>query len=156
MGIASFDLNELIRITILRFENEIEGKKLDVDVILSGESLYVEADSDRMGQVISNLVDNAIKFTAEGGQIGISTKIAAKKVVVSVKDTGSGISQDELKLIWDRFHMVDKSRTTKRGTGLGLSIARQIIKQHGEDIWVDSIEGEGSTFSFTLKIDQNI
>jgi signal transduction histidine kinase len=156
IGTSSFDLNELIRLTILRFENEIESKKLNVDVVLSGETLLVTADMDRIGQVISNLIDNAIKFTGEGGEIGISTKITGKKVIVSVRDTGAGIPEDELKLIWDRFHMVDKSRTTKRGTGLGLSIARQIIKQHGEEIWAESKEGEGSVFSFTLKIDQNI
>lgn len=156
LGTSAFDLNELIRLTILRFENEIESKGLNVDVVLSGEILFVTADMDRIGQVISNLVDNAIKFTSEGGEIGISTKISGKKVIVSVRDTGVGIPENELKLIWDRFHMVDKSRTTKRGTGLGLSIVRQIVKQHGEEIWAESKEGEGSVFSFTLKIDQNI
>lgn len=156
LNTSSFDLNELIRLIILRFENEIESKKLNVDIIFSGDMLYVSADMDRIGQVISNLVDNAIKFTPESGEIGISTMIQGKRVIVSVKDTGMGIPEDQVKLIWDRFHMVDKSRSTKRGTGLGLTIVRQIIKQHGEEIWVESKEGEGSTFSFTLKIDQNI
>ena len=101
-------------------------------------------------------MDNAIKFTGEGGKISVSTKIEGKKVIVSVGDSGTGIPEDELKLIWDRFHMVDKSRTKKKGTGLGLSIARQIINQHNEKIWVESKEGVGSTFSFTLKAEQNI
>lgn len=156
MRLSTFDLNELIRLTILRFENEIESKKLNVDVILSGDVLYVTADRDRIGQVISNLVDNAIKFTDDSGELGISTKIIGKKVIVSVRDTGSGIPENELKLIWDRFHMVDRSRTTKKGTGLGLTIVKQIIKQHGEEIWAESREGSGSTFSFTLKVEQNI
>lgn len=153
---AVFDINELIRVTIIRFENEIEKKKINVDVILSGETLAVMGDRDRIGQVVSNLIDNGIKFTGEGGKIGISTRITGKKVIVSVSDTGVGIPDNELKLIWDRFHMVDKSRSIKKGTGLGLSIARQIINQHGEEMWVESTEGQGSVFSFTLKIDQNI
>jgi signal transduction histidine kinase len=156
LRMEKFDLNELIRVNIIRFENEIENKKLNVDVTLSGNELYVIGDRDRVGQVISNLIDNAIKFTNEGGKIGLNTSIDSKKVMVNVSDTGVGIPEDELKLIWDRFHMVDKSRTTKKGTGLGLSIARQIINQHGEKIWVKSQEGIGTTFSFTLKPDQNI
>jgi len=156
LNIGTFDLNELIRVNIIRFENEIEEKKLNVDVTLAGEQLFVIGDRDRIGQVLSNLIDNAIKFTGEGGSISLSTVIEGKKVIVSVKDTGVGIPEKELKLIWDRFHMVDKSRTTKKGTGLGLSIVRQIINQHEENIWVESKEGEGTTFSFTIKIDQNI
>lgn len=156
LNMDTFDLNELIRVIIIRFENEIDKKKLNVDIVLTGENLYAIGDRDRIGQVISNLVDNAIKFTAEGGSISIKTMQNGKKIIVSVGDTGTGIPEQELKLIWDRFHMVDKSRTTKRGTGLGLSIARQIINQHGEKIWVESKEGVGSTFSFTLKPDQNI
>lgn len=156
MKTEPFDINELIRIIIIKFENQIEAKKLNVDVILAGESLFVIGDRDRIGQVITNLLDNAIKFTGEGGKISAGTKIDGKKVVVSIGDTGTGIPEDELKLIWDRFHMVDKSRTKKRGTGLGLSIVRQIINQHNEKIWVESKEGEGSTFCFTLKADQSI
>jgi signal transduction histidine kinase len=154
MGV--FDINELIRIIIIKFEKQIESKKLNVNVILAGEFLYAYGDKDRIGQVITNLLDNAIKFTGEGGKISVSTKIEGKKVIVSVGDSGPGIPEDELKLIWDRFHMVDKSRTKKKGTGLGLSIARQIINQHNEKIWVESKEGVGSTFSFTLKAEQNI
>lgn len=156
LSVGTFDLNELIRVNIIRFENEIEEKKLNVDVTLTGEELYVAGDRDRVGQVISNLVDNAIKFTGEGGRISIGTVIEGKKVIVSVKDSGIGIPENELKLIWDRFHMGDKSRTTKKGTGLGLSIARQIINQHEEKIWAESKEGEGTAFSFTMTVVQNI
>jgi signal transduction histidine kinase len=155
LKIDNFDINEIIRVNILRFENEIEAKKLNVDVTLSGEELYVTGDRDRIGQVISNLIDNAIKFTPEGGNIGINTKIEGKKVLTAVSDTGIGISENELKFVWDRFHMGDKSRTNKRGTGLGLSIARQIINSHGEEIWVESKESEGSTFYFSLQLFQS-
>ena len=156
LRMETFDLNELVRINIIRFENEIDNKKLNVDVTLTGNELYVVGDRDRLGQVISNLIDNAIKFTNEGGKIGIKTGIDGKKVTVNVSDSGVGISENELKLIWDRFHMVDKSRTTKRGTGLGLAIVRQIINQHGDKIWVESQEGVGTMFSFTVKLDQSI
>jgi signal transduction histidine kinase len=156
LKIGNFDINELIRVNIIRFENEIEAKKLNVDVTLSGSELNVVGDRDRVGQVISNLIDNAIKFTPENGEIIVKTNIDGKKVTVEVSDTGIGIPEDELKLIWDRFHMVDKSRTTKKGTGLGLSIARQIINQHGEKIWVESSEERGTTFTFTLRLGENI
>lgn len=156
LKLETFDINETIRVNILRFENEIEYKKLNVDVTLAGEGLYVIGDRDRIGQVLSNLIDNAIKFTGEEGSIGIDTKTDGKKVIVSVRDTGPGIPENEQKLIWDRFHMVDKSRTNKKGTGLGLSIVRQIINQHGGKIWVESKEGEGTAFSFTLSLDQSI
>lgn len=156
LKLETFDINELIRVNIIRFENEIEEKKLNVDVTLAGEELYVKGDRDRIGQVISNIVDNAIKFTGHEGEISINTAIEGKKVIVSISDTGAGIPEDEMKFIWDRFHMADKSRTNKKGTGLGLSIARQIINQHGEEIWVKSKEGEGTTFFFTLKIEDNI
>ena len=124
--------------------------------MLAGDSLYVLGDRDRIGQVLSNLIDNAIKFTGENGKIGLKTTIDDKNVIVGISDTGIGIKEEELKLIWDRFHMVDKSRTAKKGTGLGLSIARQIINQHGEKIWVESKEGEGTTFYFTIKLGENI
>jgi len=156
LRMETFDLNELIRVNIIRFENEIEGKGLNVDVTLTGNELYVSGDRDRIGQVISNLIDNAIKFTGSGGEIGINTAIEGKKVIASISDTGPGISENELKLIWDRFHMVDKSRTAKKGTGLGLSIVRQIVNQHSEKVWVESREGEGTTFFFSLKLSQDI
>ncbi|HBM80767.1 MAG: HAMP domain-containing sensor histidine kinase [Clostridiales bacterium] len=152
LKIGKFDINELIRITIIRFEKEIEEKDLSGNVVLYGDELYVLADRDRIGQVVSNLIDNAIKFTGNGGIITIKTSIEDRKVVVSIGDTGVGIPEKELKLIWDRFHMVDKSRSTKKGTGLGLSIVKQIIKQHDESIWVESEEGKGTTFYFTLTL----
>lgn len=156
LNIGPFDINELIRLNIIRFESQIEEKEIDIFVTLSGDELFVLGDRDGIGQVISNLVDNAIKFTSKGGRIEVGTSIENKKVVITVKDNGTGIPEDELKLIWDRFHMVDKSRTTKKGTGLGLSIVRQIINQHNENIWVESKEGEGSKFSFTLPLYENI
>lgn len=156
LRMEQFDVNELIRVNIIRFEKEIDNKKINVDVTLSGNELFAIGDRDRVGQVISNLVDNAIKFTRENGSIGISTEVQGKKILVTINDTGVGIPEEELKLIWDRFHMVDKSRTTKKGTGLGLSIVRQIINQHGEQIWVKSREGEGTTFTFTLALGENI
>lgn len=156
LKVEQFDINELIRLNIIRFEKEIEKKELDVDIKLYGNGLFVLGDRDRIGQVVSNLVDNAIKFSHNKGKVNISTKISDKKVIVTVEDTGIGIPKDELKFIWDRFHMVDKSRTTKKGTGLGLSIVRQIINQHGEQIWVESKEGQGTKFYFSLTPGESI
>lgn len=156
LNIEQFDINELIRLNIIRFEKEIENKELDVDITLYGNEFFVIGDRDRIGQVVSNLMDNAIKFSYNKGKIIISTAVSDKKAIVTIEDTGIGIPQEELKFVWDRFHMVDKSRTTKKGTGLGLSIVRQIINQHGEQIWVESGEDKGTKFWFSLAIGENI
>ena len=96
LSMGQFDINELIRISIIRFENEIEKKKINVDVMLAGDSLYVLGDRDRIGQVLSNLIDNAIKFTGENGKIGLKTTIDDKNVIVGISDTGIGIKEEEL------------------------------------------------------------
>ncbi len=108
-------------------------------------------DSDRIEQVLVNLIDNAIKFTPEGGHIRIWTHNSQDKVLVSISDSGAGISEADLPFIFDRFYKVDKSHTDKKGTGLGLAIVKSILEQHGETIQVNSKLGSGTTFAFTLK-----
>jgi signal transduction histidine kinase len=96
-------------------------------------------------------MDNAIKYVAEGGKIKITTKARSGKAYISIFNDGPVISEEDLKHIWDRFYKADKSRTSKSSTGLGLPIIRSILSQLGEDIWVDNKNGEGVTFTFTLK-----
>lgn len=151
LRIENFDINELIRERVVKFEDRIEKKEVEMDVILVGNRLKAKGDRDRIDQVITNLLDNAIKFVPQGGEIKIRTEIKQDRVLVSVYNNGPGIPKEEIQYIWDRFHKVDKARTKGGGTGLGLSIARQIINQHNQNIWVES--GEiGTKFIFTLGI----
>lgn len=149
MGI--FDINELIGERIVKFEERIHEKSVDVDVLLLKAKVKVKGDRDRIDQVLTNLIDNAIKFTPEGGKLQIKTYTKENRILVSVFNDGPAIPKDEIKYIWERFHKVDKARSKGGGTGLGLSIARQIINQHGETIWVESGDW-GTKFTFTLSI----
>lgn len=148
--IDEIDINELIRLTVLKFENKINNKKLKVDVKFDGERLKVLGDRDRIIQVVTNLFDNAIKYSNEEGYIRIRTKTKGKKAVVSFFNTAQQIKEEDLKHIWERFYRCDKARTSKVSSGLGLSIVRGIISQMGEDIWVEN-KDDGVQFAFTLK-----
>jgi two-component system phosphate regulon sensor histidine kinase PhoR len=100
-------------------------------------------------QVVGNLLHNAIKFTPPGGEIHISAEQVADEVVISVRDTGVGISSEDLPRVFERFYKADRARSSS-GTGLGLAIAKHIVQGHGGRIWAQSTEGRGSTFSFSL------
>lgn len=145
------DINEVIRLCVTKFGIQVDAKRVNVDVLFEGNTLYVFADRDRIIQVITNLIDNAIKYVSEGGKIKITTKTKGTKAYISVFNDGKAISEEDLKHIWDRFYKADKSRTSKSSTGLGLPIVRSILSQHGEDIWVENREGDGVNFIFTLK-----
>lgn len=119
--------------------------------MLPGDKLMVKGDRDRIDQVLTNLIDNAIKFVNESGNIEVKVEIKDNKALTSVFNNGPAIPKDEIKYIWDRFHKVDKARSKGGGTGLGLSIARQIINQHNQTIWVESGEF-GTKFTFTMNI----
>ena len=151
--ISNFDINYIIRMTALTFEGTCKEKHISIELILSGQKLYVTADLAKIQQVIYNLTDNAIKFSHPDSFIAIETTEKNEKVFVSVKDSGIGIPKENLKKIWERFYKTDVSRgKDKRGTGLGLSIVREIIQAHNENINVISTEGVGTEFIFTLSL----
>lgn len=151
-----FNINELIRRIIINYSNKLEEKNINVKTDFQEESMYVNADKDSISRVISNLVDNSIKFMDDGDSLFIVTEIKNSKALISIIDTGIGISENDLKNIWQRFYKGDKSRSKKiKGTGLGLSIVKEIIKGHNEEIWVESKIGEGTKFSFTLELCNN-
>lgn len=151
--IKSFDINYIIRMTALAFEGICSEKHISIELILSGQNLFVTADMAKIQQVIYNLTDNAIKFSHPDSSITIETTEKNDKVFVSVKDAGIGIPNDSLKKIWERFYKTDVSRgKDKRGTGLGLSIVKEIIQAHDENINVISTEGVGTEFIFTLSL----
>ena len=155
LGRSDFDINQVIRNTAATFEGICKSKMIGIELVLTGEQLIVNADLDRIQQVLYNLLDNAIKFSHNDSIIKIETTEKNSKVLVSVKDNGIGIPKESQKLIWDRFYKTDLSRgKDKKGTGLGLSIVKEIIRSHGENINVVSTEGVGSEFLFTLaKVD---
>lgn len=152
MKTEEININEIIRTTVIKFESKIKSRRINVNVNFQDDSLCVIADRDRIIQIVTNLLDNAIKYVSQGGNIKISTKNKGVKAYVTVFNECLPIPEDDLKHIWDRFYKVDKSRSTKTSTGLGLSIVRGILSQMGEDIWVENKYG-GIEFTFTLKYD---
>ena len=149
---SHFDINGVIRKTAVSFEAVCRSKQVSIQLLLSGDVLYVDADIDKIQQVLYNLIDNAIKFSYPHSAVKIETSEKKNKIFVSVKDTGIGIPKEQLKLIWDRFYKSDLSRgKDKKGTGLGLSIVKEIISAHNEHVNVVSTEGVGSEFIFSLK-----
>jgi len=111
----------------------------------------VYSNPDRVEQVLVILLDNAMKYTPAGGCITLNGRWNDTHVVLSVRDTGIGISESDLPYVFDRFYKADKSRTGSSGSGLGLSIAREMLRWMGEEIFVASEEGKGSEFSFTIR-----
>lgn len=145
-----FDICEQAGQVLLSFEQKISARHLDVQVDMPAEPVEVFAESDSIIQVLYNLIDNAVKFSA--GVLGLRIVREGLKVLVSVFNTGPTIPEQELSLIFDRFHKTDKSRSADRdGVGLGLYIVRTIILSHGEDITVTSLDGV-TTFTFTLSL----
>ena len=150
---TNFDIAEMARIILISFEQRLINKSLDVGFETENDEMYVVADEDAIYQVLYNLCHNAIKFSHEGGKfiIRISTNLD-KKIQVSVFDEGQGISQEDTKLVFDRFFKTDKSRgLDKNGVGLGLYISKTIMDAHDEKIWVESDEEKNCEFFFTLK-----
>lgn len=150
---TDFNINRVIRNTAASFEGTCRKKTIAIELVLTGDEMYVNADKDRIQQVLYNLIDNAIKFSHHDSVIKVETSLKKNKLFVSVKDTGIGIPKEDLKLIWDRFYKSDLSRgKDKKGTGLGLSIVKEIINCHNEHINVISTEGVGSEFIFSLAL----
>ena len=157
LDISRFNINAVIRNTAASFEGTCRQKMIAIELILTGDELYVKADVGKIQQVLYNLLDNAIKFSHPDSTIFIQTTLRFEKVYVSVKDTGIGIPKDSIKKIWERFYKTDLSRgKDKKGTGLGLSIVKEIIQNHGETIDVISTSGVGSEFIFSLPRAMNL
>jgi histidine kinase len=133
-----------------QFEDKGVALKIDVPVDLP----LVQADGDRIGQVLLNLVGNALQYTASGGSVYLYARREAEVVSISVQDTGVGISPEHLNLVFERFYRVDKSRSRAGGgSGIGLTIARHLVQAHGGQMCAESDGlGEGSTFSFSLPV----
>ena len=147
------DMVRVVRSTAERLHLFAERQGLRIVLDLPDRVSPVRGDEDRLGQVLVNLLHNAVKFSPNGGAIVAGVRETADEITVWVQDPGVGVPRADLARIFERFYKVDRARVRGRGgTGLGLSIARHVIDSHGGRIWVDSEEGEGSTFSFTIPI----
>jgi two-component system phosphate regulon sensor histidine kinase PhoR len=132
-----------------RMQLQAERADLTLRVECADDLPNVQIDSQRLEQVVVNLIHNAVKFTRPGGEIVLSAEAGIGEVRFAVRDTGVGIPAEDIPRIFERFYRVDKSRTGS-GTGLGLSIAKHIVEAHQGKIWAESLEGKGSTFYFTI------
>ena len=144
---------DLLHSAALRMQVQAERARITLRVECMEDLPGFEADSQRLEQVLVNLIHNAVKFTREGGEVVLSAELVTGAVRLAVRDTGVGIPADEVSRIFERFYRVDKSRTGS-GTGLGLSIAKHIVEAHGGKIWAESVEGQGSTFYFSIPTEQ--
>ena len=151
LAITEFDINQVISLCILNLEHKIQEKGLNVKATFHNNRAYVLGDRDRIIQVVTNIIENSIKYSNDDGEIKIDVYSKGEKIYVDIFNSGECIEEKELNKIWDRFYKSDKSRTNKLSTGLGLPIVRSILSQHNEDIWVKNIEGKGVSFIFTLK-----
>jgi signal transduction histidine kinase len=151
LDMTDFDLIPVITSIIASLEQLSQEKNLTILASFELPTITVHADMGRIQQVIYNLLDNAIKFSHPDSEIVIKVIQQKNRVFVSIKDYGEGIAKENLPKIWDRFYKTDTSRgRDKNGTGLGLAIAKEIIRDHDQNIDVISTEGVGSEFVFTL------
>ncbi len=152
LNLQQLDLNFLIREIVDYLGPQAKRKNIALNCVLKEDLPSVAADRERIRQVVTNLMHNAVKFTPEGGNITLTTRVENGKARVEVADTGIGISGEDLPHIFERFFKADRSRSGE-GSGLGLAIARHIVQAHGGEIQVQSEEGKGSVFSFNLPLE---
>ena len=150
---VKFDISEMIFRTLLSFEQIIDKKHIEIKGLDSFESNNIVADKDMINQVVYNLIDNAVKFTPEGGYIEVSSKADSEKVIVRIRNSGMGIPGEEIDKIFERFYKIDKSRSYDvKGAGMGLYIVKTIIELHGGNIVARSEQGQYAEFIFQLPL----
>ena len=149
---TDFDIIELTKQNLLKFERMATPKNLEVSLNIDKDRILVNADKDDISQVLINLINNAVKFTPDGGSIALGVERVKDKVYVSVENSGPGIKEEDINHIWDRFYKSDKSRSADRtGMGLGLYIVKRIVTMHGEKITVKSEPEKSTVFTFSLR-----
>ena len=148
---ARFDLTATVFNALITFEKSIEEKNIDIRGLADAQSVFMDGDPDMIHQVVYNLIENAVKFTNENGYIELKTEDLPGRTCFTIRNSGAGIQADEISMIFDRFYKTDKSRSKdKTGMGLGLYIVRTIIRLHGGEITVSSVENEYCQFSFWI------
>lgn len=151
MHFQSIDLNKLTNEVFEQLEDKATKAKVSLRIAGSAKQVMVYADWQRITQVMTNLISNAIKHSLEGGEVVVSFVPSKKNITIHVRDTGEGIPEEHLSRIFERFYRVDKSRSREKGgTGLGLAIVKHILEGHSTKAEVISVVGKGSDFSFKL------
>ena len=151
-----FDINECIRLQVIKYQDRISEKNLEIIAEFEEDECICYCDKDSVTRVIINLLDNAIKFSKQDGYVKITVSTHSGKAIISFENSGDGIPKNELKHIFDKFYKTDKSRgLDKKGIGLGLYLVKNILSLHGESITATSEEGLFSRFTFTLKLGKN-
>lgn len=151
MQFGEVDLYKLTEEVFEQFEGKTDGKNISLTIEAPGRRVMAWADHQRIRQVLTNLISNAVKHSFEGGEVKVVLEKSRKNITVSVVDKGEGIPPEHLSRIFERFYRVDKSRSREKGgTGLGLAIVKHILESHKSKAEVESTPGKGSTFSFKL------
>jgi len=146
-------ISNVVKEVVSSFQDMAASKNITLQTDIKDDDLQIEADANKITVAISNLVRNALTFTNEGGHVLVTVESVTGHVQISVKDNGIGIPADDLGFVFDRFFQVESHLTRRHtGMGLGLSVAKTMIELHGGRIWVESVEGKGSTFSFLLPL----
>jgi len=151
LDIQPVEVRELVENTVARMCGAAQDKKIALSTDLPDRRLLVAGDTQRLTQVLLNLLSNALRYTPIEGRITVTARQVADRIQVSVQDTGEGIPDDELAFVFERFYRTDRARSRETGgSGLGLTIARSLVEAHGGRIWAQSQEGAGSTFTFSM------
>ena len=148
INMGELDFAELLRDVVNALEPKAKGKGVKLNI--SGKSLKLQGDREKLFEAFSALLDNAIVYNRSGGRVEMDTAEVDGGAIITITDTGIGIPSDELDKVFDRFYRADKSRGIVEGSGLGLSIVKSIIEAHGGRIDVESEEGKGSSFTIYL------
>ena len=151
LSATKYDVGQQIFETLLSFEKKIEEKHIEIEGFEKMNGVIIEADRDLLQQVVYNLFDNAVKFTPENGRITVAAQRSAESTKVTIRNSGAGVSEEEIARIFERFYKVDKSRSfDTKGVGLGLYIVKTIINMHEGEITASSKQGEYTEFSFEI------
>jgi len=149
LEMSVFDINEMLRHAVIRRINDMESRNIEISCEPETDPCCVNADRDRIEQVVINLLDNAIKFTPDGGKIVLSSRIRGDKAEITVRDNGCGVAEEDRDKIFERFFTADRAHTAGKGTGLGLSICKRIMDMHGQSLRLLDTD-TGAAFRFTL------
>lgn len=157
MNVTKIPMQDFLEKAVGKFRNLAREQDIELELVQQQDKDWMlEIDPDRIEQVLTNLIDNAIRHTPSGGRVTVSVTPFEPYLKINVSDTGTGIAQEDLPFVFERFYKADKARTRgKAGTGLGLAIAQNIVQAHGGQIDVRSKVGQGTTFSFTLPLSKS-